>query len=68
MSDMGMRMDLQQIHAEHFVNAGFPEFCEMPEFYSQPKAVDREWLESTLFSPEIRRLMERSLEQQKYKE
>lgn len=62
---MGMQLELRKVHSEYFVNAGFPEFSEMPEFYQAPKAIDREWMESALFSPEIRRLMEKSFDLKK---
>lgn len=62
---MGIQMDLRKAHSEYYLNAGFPEFSEMPEFYQAPKVVDREWLESTLLSPEIRRLMEKSFDLKK---
>ncbi len=62
---MGIQMDLRKVHADCLVNAGFPEFSEMPEFHQAPKAMDRAWLDSALLSPEIRRLMEKSFELEK---
>lgn len=54
---MGLRMNLRKAISKNNVNSGFPEFSEMPEFHQAPKAVDKEWVESALFSPEIQGMM-----------
>ena len=55
---MEIRTNLQKPTSECLVNSGFPEFSERPEFHqAPPRAMETDWLDSELLSPEIRRLM-----------